>query len=134
MTKSQLRAYRDVRRERDQLLRMIENLETLLYGPRTSRLDGMPRAGSMVDDGRREALMERHGALLARYALKIEELDNQINTIEDAITALPSKHRTVCRLYYIEGRTWQQVCNEMHYSWDRVHQFHREALAKLREV
>jgi hypothetical protein len=43
MTKAQLRAYKNIRRERDHLARQIEELETIVYGTRGQNLDGMPR-------------------------------------------------------------------------------------------
>ena len=54
MTKAQLKKYRDLCVERNQLLDMLTRLESVLYGPRPVNLDGMPH-GSAVDTGRREA-------------------------------------------------------------------------------
>ena len=132
MTKAQLRAYRDIRKERDRLLAMISELEAILYGPRSSKIDGMPRSRAKVDNGQLEAQMERHAKLRALYEEKVQNLAAQMHVIEGAIDALPSKMRTLCRLYYIEGKTWDQVGADMGYSWSQVHRIHGEALQMLR--
>lgn len=131
MTKEQLRTYRDLRKERDDLARKIHELEWSMYGPRAQRLDGMPRAGSGGDG--LEGQMDRHNELRELYRSKVAELGRQLLAIERAIERLSSRERQLIRLHYIEGLTWEQVCNEMNYSWSQVHRDHREALAKLRE-
>ena len=62
------------------------------------------------------------------------ELEAEIDAIESAIDSLPAKHRTLCRLYYIEGRTWAQVCEKMNYGLSQIHRIHSEALQRLKEV
>lgn len=133
MTKAQLKKYRDLCVERNQLLDMLTRLESVLYGPRSVNMDGMPH-GAAVDTGRREAQIARHDELKRRYELKVIELETEIDAIEAAIDSLPAKHRTLCRLYYIEGRTWAQVCGKMNYSWSQIHRIHGEALQRLKEV
>lgn len=132
MTKDQLREYKDLRKERDDLLRKIGELEAVMYGPRAQKMDGMPRGGSGSSDVREEQ-MDRKAELLEMYRAKEAELGQQLLIIEQAIEKLASRERRLVRLHYIDGLTWEQVCVAMNYSWTQVHRFHREALAKLRE-
>lgn len=132
MTKEKLRSYRAIRKERDLLNEKIKELETELYDPRAQRIDGMPRSGSNNDSTRREAQIDRKDELLALYREKERELTRAILEIEEIIDLLQPRERTLLRLYYIDGLTWEQVACEMNYSWRQVHRIHGEALKKLK--
>lgn len=133
MTKNQLRAYRDIKREREQLKLKIEGLEAELYSPGTQRLDGMPRGGSGGDRDWREDTIELKEKLLQQYKDKEVELSAAALAIEEAIESLEPRERTIMRLYYIDGLTWEQVAVKMSYSWRQVHRIHGKALALLKE-
>ena len=132
MTKERLRAYKDLRQERDQLAKMLGDIEAVMYGPRASRMDGMPRGGSGGTGGPTEALATRHIEVEQRYREKVAELTALLDEIEQAIEALDPRERTLIRLHYIEGRIWEEVCIEMSYSWMQVHRIHAKALEKLK--
>jgi RNA polymerase sigma factor (sigma-70 family) len=132
VTKEKLRSYRAIRKERDLLNEKIKELEVELYDPRAQRIDGMPRSGSNNDSTRREAQIDRKDELLALYREKERELTRAILEIEEIIDLLQPRERTLLRLYYIDGLTWEQVACEMNYSWRQVHRIHGEALTKLK--
>lgn len=133
MTRQKLRMYRDIREERDRLVRMIGDLEAVMYGPRSPKLDGMPTTHG--EAGRpTEALAIKHQDLLDLYEGKVADLAEILKDIEEAIKPLRPKERTVLRLYYIEGLTWEHVCCELHYSWSQVHRWHKAALKHLKEM
>ncbi len=132
MTKEKLRSYRAIRKERDLLNEKIKELEVELYDPRAQRIDGMPRSGSNNDSTRREAQIDCKDELLALYREKERELTKAILEIEEIIDLLQPRERTLLRLYYIDGLTWEQVACEMNYSWSQVHRIHGEALKKLK--
>lgn len=132
MTKEQLRDYKDLKKERDELERKIEELEESLYGARTQVIDGMPHCRSGNSDVR-EKQLDKKTELVDLYQSKEKELSERLLVIEKAISMLPVKERRLIRLHYVEGMTWEQVCVEMNYSWSQVHRFHRDALKKLRE-
>jgi RNA polymerase sigma factor (sigma-70 family) len=133
MTKAQLRAYRDIKLERDRLEKMVDTLERSLYGPRSPRFDGMPRGGSGHSSPTEDAAI-KHADLLARYQQKTAELTQALIEIENTIECLDPRERTLIRLYYAEGLTWEEVCVEMHYEWAQIHRIHAKALEKLKEV
>lgn len=131
MTKEKLRAYRDMKRERDHLLDKIEEMEAVLYAPRIQKLDGMPRGGhqegSWLDD-----LLERQAELLKKYKALEADLSKNILEIEEAISSLAPRERDLLRLYYIDGLAWEMVAVEMHYTWRHVHRIHGNALEALK--
>lgn len=130
MTKERLRAYRDLRQERDKLKKLIEELALNLYGPSSPNLDGMPRShggGSATEN-----LVAQKDQIERKYEAKVAELTAELEAIEQSIEVLEPRERTLIRLYYIEGLTWEQVCVEMSYSWMQIHRIHGKALERLR--
>lgn len=131
MTKEQLKAYRNIKLERDRLADMIEELEATIYGPKAQRLDGMPRGGSRPGSVTEEAAI-KHAELLGRYQQKVAELSAALAEIESAIEVLEPRERTLIRLHYAQGLTWEEVCVAMTYSWRQVHRIHAKALEILK--
>lgn len=131
MTKEQLKEYRSIKLERDRLADMIKELEAVLYSPRTSRLDAEPRGGSSPGSPVETAAI-KHAELLDRYEQKVLELSKALVEIEEAIEVLEPRERTLIRLHYAEGLTWEEVCVAMNYSWRHVHRIHAKALETLK--
>lgn len=129
MTKAQLRAYRDLAKERDSLWVTINAME---YGLTGVRMDGMPRSGKVSDPTGAQAV--QHADVLALYRQKVAELDKMLLEIEQAIECLEPRERTLVRLYYMEGLTWEEVCVEMSYSWRQIHRIHARVLGQLKDV
>lgn len=132
MIKERLKAYRQLKKESEDLERRIEARKAELYGPRGQRLDGMPRGGSGASDTREE-LIESKDELLATWLEAKAELDKKTLAIEKTISVLGPRERRLIRLYYFDGLTWEQVCVEMAYSWTQVHRIHGNALEKLKK-
>ena len=129
MTKAQLRAYRDLKLERDRLEAMVAALE---YGTGGLRMDGMPRSGKVSDPTGQQAI--DHAMVRDLYAQKVTELTQALIEIENVIEHLEPLERTIIRLYYVEGLTWEEVCVAISYSWRQVHRIHAKALAKVKDL
>lgn len=130
MTKERLRSYRDLRMELRQIERKVETIETTLYSPKIPRLTGMPSTPGSGNS--KEDLVAKHIELLDYYNTKKAELASEQLAIEKAIEVLPYRERTLLRLYYIDGLTWEEVCVKMSYGWSRTHEIHALALRKIR--
>ena len=133
MTKENLRQYRHLKLERDKLLEALRELEATMTAPKTQRLSITP-TGPSKGGSSTEALVVKHAELVDRYNAKLAELADALLAIEKAIEGLESKERTLLRLHYIEGLTWEEVCVEMAYSWRQVHRIHAKALEELRNI
>lgn len=131
MTKEQLKAYRSIKLERDKLITMIEELEAEMQSPRSQKLDGMPRGGSAPVSAV-ETLVVKHTELIECYQQKAAELTQAVKEIENAIEVLDHRERTLIRLHYIQGMTWEEVCVAMSYSWKQIHRIHAKALSLLK--
>lgn len=129
MTKERLRKYRDLLKELEQIALKVETLESALCSPKIQRITGMPSAPS--GNNSKEDLTIKHMELLEYYQEKKASLMGEQLAIEKAIESLDYRDRTVLRLYYIEGLTWEQVCVLVNYSWRQVHNIHSAALMKL---
>lgn len=133
MNKEQLKAYRYIKLERDCIANMIAELEGVMYNPRSQRMDGMPRnpsgAGSEV-----ESVAVKRTELLGRFQQKEAECAATMAEIENAIEVLEPRERTLIRLHYIQGMTWEEVCVAMTYSWRQVHRIHAKALEVLKST
>ena len=129
MTKATLRAYRDLKLERDRLEAMVAALE---YGTGGLRMDGMPRSGKVSDPTGNQAV--EHTQVRDLYQQKVTELNQALIEVEEAINRLGPRERTLIRLYYCEGLTWEEVCVEMSYSWRQIHRIHANALEQLKDV
>lgn len=132
MTKEKLKAYRHIRQERDQLAGLIEELEATIYGPKAQSTDGMPRGGSRPSSAVEDAAI-RHADLLELYQQKAAELSAALAEIETAIEKLAPRERTLIRLHYAQGLTWEEVCVAMSYSWKQIHRIHGQALEQLKD-
>lgn len=129
MTKERLRKYRDLSKELEQIAEKVETLESALCSPKIQRITGMPSAPS--GNNSKEDLTIKHMELLEYYQEKKASLKGEQLAIEKAIESLDYRDRTVLRLYYIDGLTWEQVCVLVNYSWRQVHNIHSAALMKL---
>lgn len=133
MTKKQLKAYRDILEEKQQLEERLQELEATKYDPKTPT----PGTGPGGSGGKSDPTGSRVLQLdeLARvYRQKIEQLTAAQLEVEKAIETLEPRERRLVRLYYLDGLTWEQVCVAMCYSWRQVHRIHSAALEKLRDI
>lgn len=127
--KDRLRGYQDTKKEIKRLDDEIVELEAEMIYPSSPNLDGMPHGGAGGDAFLR--YMDRKDALTQDYYLAKERLIDELSNIERAIQHLPDKPKTVVWLRYVGCRRWEDICEEMHYSWKQVHNFHAAALDRL---
>lgn len=132
MTKERLRKYQKIKRERLQLERRLEEVETWLYYPKIPQLSDMPRGGS-TEENAQESMAIYHIELQQLYRDKIEELAKEQLAIEKAIEPLGSTARELMRARYLDGLKWEEVCVRINYSWSQTHLLHAQILRCLAE-
>lgn len=131
MTRERLRDYKHIRQERDKLLQQLDDLETILYGPRRQQHDTQPRGGNKDNHHIVDRKGDEHTELQKLYHTKVAELKAEMLEIEQAIEVLEPRERTLVRLHYFQGLTWEQVAVEMNYCWRQIHRIHAAALDML---
>lgn len=79
--------------------------------------------------------IDRHGTdeLRTLYEKKREKLTEELFYIEQVIEALEPTERILMRLRYIDGLSWQAICNRINYSWQQTHRIHARALIKIKD-
>lgn len=128
MTKERLKKYIALKKERDQLKARLEEVNAQLYSIRTSELTGMPKAHDVPNDVA-EKLIDKKTKLANRYNFVLLRLEDELLKIETAIEAVEdATARSLLRLRYIDGLTWEEVCVHINYGWTQTHKLHAKAL------
>lgn len=127
--KKQLNSYQDLRAEHQQIRDELRRLEVLMSAPASPNWDGMPR--SPGNSNPVERMVVKHLTLEQRYETKLDELIAAQEEIEDIIEALEPTERRLARFRYIDGLSWDTVCEKMNYSWRQTHRIHGRMLDRL---
>jgi RNA polymerase sigma factor (sigma-70 family) len=130
MTKEQLKQFRSIKQERDTLLELLTKLDMTISGIGSPSFEAMPHGNEVVSKVETQAI--RRMELTARYEAKVAELTDALQRIETAIESLQPRERTLIRLYYIDGLTWEEVAVKMNYTWRHTHRIHSNALNRLK--
>lgn len=110
--------------EREQLLDIATKI--------TPSLDGMPHGGGVSDKVGNIAvklatLAEETNALVDRYV-------DQRQKVIQALEILPEDEHTIMHKYYVLGKSWEDIANEVNKSRQTVWNWKISALKKLSEV
>ncbi len=127
--KRKLNSYRELSAEHQQLADELARMETLLGAPAIPNMDGMPKGTTVSNPVERWAL--KHLELQQRYWDQIDDLVAGQAEIESLIETLEPTERRLARFRYIDGLTWENVCDRMCYSWRQTHRIHGRMLDKL---
>jgi len=130
MTKQELKECRESRREIRQLLDEMEALESEVTSPKIPKLSGMPPCQPATGDRMAENVA-RWVDLQQEYRDKLSRCLDMRMAVEKAMDVLTPIERQVIRAYYIQGKTWEEVCVTVNYEWAQTHRKHASALRKL---
>lgn len=81
---------------------------------------------------------DKLGSIIAKIVDVQDEINKitiqayeQMMSIEKSIICLQSRERYLMRLRYIDCLSWNEIMEEMNYSWRQVHRIHADALKEL---
>lgn len=124
--KEYLRSYRKTRAEEKAIRESIEELRLNKMSPSLGTQDGMPKGSGSSDlsgyAARLDELERKYMEKLDKAARLICDISRDIDAMENPI------ERTLLRLRYICGDTWEQIAVELGYSWQWTHKIHAKAL------
>lgn len=126
MDKKDLQQYLWLRRVIKQLEDRREELETEATRM-TVRYSDQPK-GAPYDKDRMADLVVEMVELDEKIQAKLAESYELARKIEETIESLPEREQYLMRARYIEGKSWEQIAVDMHYSWQHVHKIHAHAL------
>jgi DNA-directed RNA polymerase sigma subunit (sigma70/sigma32) len=130
MTKYELRNYKYICEEMEQIQDQIISLRSKILSPKSQVINGMPRGGS------------GNGDRIGEVICKINELENMYQDkhlallslredIERVLEPLECKERLLIRYRYIDGMTWGAIADKMNYTVDNVYKLHGKILYKF---
>lgn len=124
-----LRLARDADRRIDRATERVDRLRARLEAGRLNVLTGMPRGGGADWTETADRLIELEKIVNAR----IREMCEIKRLAMEAIERVDEmRYREVLELYYLDGYTWQQVADTMHYTLRNVTNIHGKALLKVK--
>ncbi|UWG96796.1 hypothetical protein LPY66_18245 [Dehalobacter sp. DCM] len=113
----------------------LENRITELYAVATKQTSILKNDADSIHG---TGYQDRTGDILAAIADLKTELQEQLEeayrlqaAIEKAIKTLPEREKYLIRARYIEGKTIEQICVEMNYTWRHTNRIHSKALVML---
>ena len=123
--KEYLRSYRKSLRRENEILEEIQKLRADKMFPSVS-YDGMPSGSSHSDLSDYAVLIDEQIELLKKERL---ERAKKRKGIEERIRAIhDDDEQSVLRMRYIMGMKWEEVADEIGYTYRRVTQIHGNAL------
>lgn len=124
-----LRMARGVDRRIDRATERVERLRARLEAGRLNQITGMPRGGNSDWTETADKLIELEQIVNAR----VREMCKVKRLAMEAIEAVEEmRYREVLELYYLDGFTWEQVAEQMHYTVRNVTNLHGKALLKIK--
>lgn len=130
MDKETLRQYRALLKEIDSL--ELEKKLVLDRYMAPAVMNDMPKQHNSTPDkiGGVVAARDKYQQLIDA---KLNQLIKLRQNIEEAINLLPANDRCIIRAHYIDGKSWEQIAVNMHYSIHRIWHKHGEILAKMKD-
>lgn len=132
MTKEDLLRYKQLEKERRQLLELMEAERTKIIYPRIPSLTGMPHATGTQD--KEAERIARYIDATEVYARKVDEVTAELCWIEDCINSLPSIERSIIRYKYILLMQWEKIAQRLGYSVRQAQRIHGNALERLKKL
>ncbi|MDD2952534.1 MAG: DUF1492 domain-containing protein [Parabacteroides sp.] len=107
----------------------IDRKNDRLYSVRSPKLSDMPRGGTPVTTldviADKEELEDDLHKRLRKAKLKKEEIERVIDDVEDP------RYVMLLTLKYVDNLSWDQVAEEMNYSYSRITKLHGLALDEV---
>lgn len=133
LTKYDLRRYKHIKAEVEQLLNQIQELELTMIVPGCQQITGMPVYHSF-DRDKIGNVIAKAQKLRELYVDKTDKLLDLQVEIEFALDKLDHDEQRLIRLYYFNDYTWEEVAVHMDYTWRHVHRLHKKILEKMAVV
>lgn len=128
----QSRELKDIRSLKYEIKRMKQHLEELEAAATqtTKPIATVPVRISAAD--KTADVWAEIADLKTIYVRRLLDYEYRISEAEEAMEKLGEPMRTLMKLRYIEGMSWERVAKEMNYSVQHCYRINAEALEKLR--
>ena len=133
MTKDDLKNYEFLRREVIRLRERLEEIDSRISSPKIPVINGMPHAPLQSSTSAQEDMLIKAMELRELYYTKLQEMQKRLYEVEMSISDLEPISRVLLRYRYLDGKTWEEICEKLDYSWAQVHRLHTKALEQLKD-
>lgn len=128
--KAWLKRYGDAREDVRRLQMEWKELQARQEGADAIKYSDMPKA--CLSDADLSDMMVQREKVAKRITKAMTKAYGIMNAVGAAIDEVEDPMaRTVLSLRYITLRSWDDICEEMRYSWTRVHELHRKGLGEI---
>lgn len=129
MTREDLKKYKGNKLWIDDQIELYKEMKQRAEDLQAVVLDGMPKAKNKPNYAI-ENLIDKYDFILNELA---KEQEKQIEILMQ-LRKVDNPFRRLLFKYYIQGKTFVKVADEMNYSYDRVKHVHKIALKKFDEA
>jgi DNA-directed RNA polymerase specialized sigma subunit len=92
----------------------------------------LPKGGGSIY-GKTEEILVKIVDLEHEIDADVDRLVDMKKSIENAIAAVEDdRERLLLQYRYLDGRTFEEIAVQMHYSWRQTHRLHSRALTNLK--
>lgn len=130
--KDKLKQYRYMDEEVRQLESEIEELREKATSVRSMQFGAVPCHTNSNSDKIGETISKLVD-MEKMYIEKIWKIAEEQKRLEEMIDSLPENERLLMRKKYKEGKTLEQICVELNYSWGHTTRLHGWALKRLQD-
>ena len=129
MTREDLKNYKENKLWIDEQIELYTEMKQRAEGLKAVVLDGMPKAQNKPNYAI-EKLLDTYNSILNEL---VKEQEKQVEILQQ-LRKVENPFRRLLFKYYIQGKTFVKVADEMNYSYDRVKHVHKIALKKFDEA
>ena len=125
-----LKRYINLDREIDRKLEEIARLRSKLTRV-TEVFTAEPKGGGSIY-GKTEEILAKIVDLEKEIDADVDRLIEVRDSIKSIIEAIEDdRERLLLQYRYLDGRTFEEIAVQMHYSWRQIHRLHSQALTNL---
>lgn len=126
-----LKRYINLDREIERKLEEVARLRSKLTRV-TEVFTAEPRGGGSIY-GKTEEILAKIVDLEKEIDADVDRLIEVRDSIKSIIEAVEDdRERLLLQYRYLDGRTFEEIAVQMHYSWRQIHRLHSQALTNLK--
>ena len=111
----------------EQLQDTIAKLEAMRISPRTAAYGGSTVQTSPKGDVQPDNIAKLD-KLIGKYNGELRAILHQVEEFETIAKVLDDKQREIMRAYFLQGKTWEQICVDVGLTYRRLMQIRNAAL------
>ena len=130
ITKSELKRYKRLQDQKDDLAKKIVLLRTMAESASGISYDGI-RVQAPYNGSSQEMYIEKIEKLIDKYRAKICEIVDLMERIENEVDCLSAEDQQLVRLRYFDGMSCAECAKRLYVSIREFHYWHSDILIKL---